>query len=29
VFPLPLDMIAPFLARGAREGRGTADPAAP
>jgi regulator of protease activity HflC (stomatin/prohibitin superfamily) len=29
VFPLPLDMIAPFLARGAREGGGTADPAAP
>ncbi|MDX6681894.1 MAG: hypothetical protein QOG94_1933 [Solirubrobacteraceae bacterium] len=29
VFPLPLDMIAPFLARGAREGAGTADPAAP
>jgi regulator of protease activity HflC (stomatin/prohibitin superfamily) len=29
VFPLPLDMIAPFLAGGTRDGRGTTDPAAP
>jgi hypothetical protein len=28
VFPLPLDLIAPFLARGARESNGAAERAA-